>query len=88
MKPNTDNNSLIIGKEYFYDKSLKYRGIYLGKNDLGCPIFKPTNETIYCINEEGNISFNSPVTTEPATKEVLLNAKFFVSHYGFKFCMN
>lgn len=88
MKSTTDNNSLIIGKEYFFGEGLKNRGIYLGKNDFGYPIFKPTNETKYFVNKEGNVSCITPVRTSPATQEAILTATFFNSHFGIKVCLN
>lgn len=88
MKPFNQTPVLIIGKEYFYGASLASRGIYLGNNDLGFPIFKPTTKTVYPVNNEGNVSFYEPIKTSPATQEEILTAKFFTAHFGLKFCIN
>lgn len=88
MKPFNKKTILIIGKEYFYGASLTSRGIYLGNNSLGFPIFKPTNETHFFKNKEGNVSCLMPVETSPATQEEILTAKFFTARFGLKFSLN
>jgi len=88
MKPFNKTPVLIIGKEYFYGASLTSRGIYLGNNALGFPIFKPTNDTVFFKNKEGNVSCLMPVKTSPATQEETLTATFFTSCFGVKICLN